>query len=399
MAKLTDLTIRNARPKAKRYELPDNGSGLLVPVQPSGHKSFITRTRLNGVTIKITHGEVGVLSLADARVLNAKAIKQAKKGIDPRDAKKHAKAERQIAKANTFEAVGRLYLNDPETRQLRSLAQYRDILERLAFPVLGSVPVVDIKRSRIYALLDHIDRHNGLVMGDHACGVVMQVLKFYIRFDDDYDPPLVIRKGHAKERDRVLTDAELRAIWKHGDPFTQFLLLSAGRRNEVADMQWGQLEGAEWVLRSEDNKNKVYFARPLPKAALAILARQPRDGPYVFSSRDPNRPFRSFSRLKADISAATGVGDWTLHDLRRTARTLMARAGVPRDDAKRCMGHVIGTKVDRIYDRWAYSKEKKRAYDKLAKLVESLVSPPPKKPKKSKQPKPLKDGNVYQLRA
>jgi integrase len=207
-----------------------------------------------------------------------------------------------------------------------------------------------------------------------------------------------MRKGHARERDRVLTDDELRAIWKHGDPFTQFLLLSAGRRNEVADMQWSQLEGDEWVLRSEDNKSKVYFARPLPKAALDILKRRPRNGPHVFSSNAPDRPFRSFSRLKTDIDKATGVGDWTLHDLRRTARTLMARAGVPRDDAKRCMGHVIGTKVDRIYDRWAYSKEKKCAYEKLAKLIERIVSPPPKKPKKPKQPKPLKDGNVYQLR-
>jgi integrase len=400
MAKLTDLAVRNAKPKDKRYERSDNGSGLWLVVQPSGHKSYITRTRLNGVPIKVTHGDIVALSLADVRVLNAEAIKQAKKGIDPRAGKKLAKAKRQIAEDNTFEAVGRRYLEAPETKALRSVDQIRDMLERLVFPMLGRMPVADIKRSHIHALLDRIDNHNGLVTGDRTFSVISQVLKFHARRDDDYVLPLVpgMRKDHAQERDHVITDDGIRAIWGYGDPFTQFLLLSLGRRNEVADMQWSQLEGDEWVLRAEDNKGKVYFARPLPKAALAILARQPRNGPYVFGGGDQSRPFRSFTRLKAGIDAATGVTAWKLHDLRRTARTLMARAGVPKDDAKRCLGHAVGGKLDRIYDRWEYPKERRRAYQKLAILLERIVNPPPKKPKKPKQPKPPNEGNVYRLK-
>jgi integrase len=290
--------------------------------------------------------------------------------------------------------VGRQYLDSPEVKQLRSVDQTRDWLERLAFPVLGRMPIADIKRSHIHALLDRIDNQNGLVAGDRTFGAIAQVLKFHAKRDDDYVLPLVpgMRKDHTQDRDRFLTDTEIKAVWDCGDPFTQFLLLTAARRNEVADMQWSQLEGDEWVLRSQDNKNKVYFARPLPKAALAILARRPRNGPYVFGSDDQNnRPFRSFGRLKQEIDAASGVTGWKLHDLRR------ARAGIPRDDAKRCMGHVVGSKVDRIYDRWEYPKERRRAYQQLAKLIERIVSPPPKKPKKPKQPKPQKDGNVYQL--
>ncbi|MGO8922083.1 MAG: tyrosine-type recombinase/integrase [Xanthobacteraceae bacterium] len=397
ICKLTDVKVRNAKPKAGRYEIADNGSGLRLIVQTSGHKSYVTMTRLRGEQIKITHGDADAVALHDAREQNAAAIKQAKNGVDPRKARKDAKAKRQIAEASTFEAVALLYLDAPETKQLRSVDQIRDMLERLAFPVLGSTPVADIKRSDIHALLDRIDRNNGLVTGDRTFSVISQVLKFHARRSDDYVFPLIpgMRKDHAKERDRVLTDDEIRAIWKHGDPFTQFLLLTAGRRDEVASMQRSQLEGDEWVLLDENNKGKVYFARPLPKAALAILARQPRNGPYVFGSDDQSRPFRSFSRLKADVDEATGVREWKLHDLRRTARTLMARAGVPKDDAERCMGHAVGSKVSRIYDRWEYPKERRRAYQKLAKLIERIVNPPPKKPKK---PKPLKDGNVYQLR-
>ena len=76
MAKLTDLAVRNAKPKDKRYERSDNGSGLWLVVQPSGHKSYITRTRLNGVPIKVTHGDATALSLADARLRIAEAIMQ-----------------------------------------------------------------------------------------------------------------------------------------------------------------------------------------------------------------------------------------------------------------------------------------------------------------------------------
>jgi hypothetical protein len=212
MAKLTDLAIKNAKARAKRYELSDNGSGLFVPVQPSGHKSLITRTRLNGVPIKVTHGEFGVLSLADARVLNAEAIKQAKLGIDPRDPKKLAKAKRKIAEDNTFEAVGRQYLDSPEVKQLRSVDQTRDWLERLAFPVLGRMPIADIKRSHIHALLDRIDNQNGLVAGDRTFGAIAQVLKFHAKRDDDYVLPLVpgMRKDHTQDRNRFLTTPKSR---------------------------------------------------------------------------------------------------------------------------------------------------------------------------------------------
>ena len=400
ICKLSDARVRNAKPKEDRYEISDNGSGLRLIVQPSGHKSYVTMTRWLGQQVKVTHGDIDRVTLHDARELNAVAIKQAKNGVDPRKARKDAKAKRRVAEANTFEAVGRLYLDSPDVSRLRSVGQIRDMLERLVFPVLGSTPVADIKRSHVHALMDRIDKHNGLVTGDRTFSVVSQVLKFHARRDDDYVFPLIsgMRKDHAQEGTRVLEDSEIRAIWNHGDPLACFLLLAAARRNEAADMQFSQLEGDEWVLRSEDNKGKVYFARPLPKAALAILARQPRNGPYVFGGGDQSRPFRSFSRWKADIVEATDVKNWKPHDLRRTARTLMARAGVPRDDAKRCLGHAIGSKVDRIYDRWEYPKERRGAYQKLAKLIERIVSPPPKKPKKPTQPKPLKDGNVYQMR-
>ena len=94
-------------------------------------------------------------------MLNAEAIKQAKSGIDPRDGKKLAKAQRLISEATTFTAVAGVYLNSDKVKKLRSVDQVRDRLERLVFPMIGDTPIADLKRSQITALLDYIEKHHG----------------------------------------------------------------------------------------------------------------------------------------------------------------------------------------------------------------------------------------------
>ena len=69
-----------------------------------------------------------------------------------------------------------------------------------------------------------------------------------------------------------------------------------------------------------------------------------------------------------------GVSDWTIHDLRRTARSLMSRAGVQPDHAERCLGHVV-TGIRGTYDRHAFRDEKLAAFEALAALVDRIVNP------------------------
>lgn len=374
--RLTPLRIKNAKPEADRYELSDGGSGLWLAVQPSGHKSYVTRTRLEGVPIKHTLGDATALALADARVLNAEAIKQAKQGIDPRKAKADAKARRQIAKANTFDAVAQIYLDSKPVQALRSKDYKRDILERLVSPIIGAVPIGDIKRSKVTALLDQIDARNGPVAADRAFTEVALVLKFHAKRDDDYVYPLVsgMRASSAKPRDRTLTDDEIRAVWNTGDPFCQFLLLTGCRRTEAAGMEWTEVpEGTDWVLPAKRNKGGVDLVRPLSVRAMALLATLPRHGRYVFGI---NKPFKSFSRHARLVKQASGTKDWTLHDLRRTSRTLMSRAGANSEHSERCLGHSVGNAVTRTYDRWEYRKEKRDVYEALAGLLDRIVNPP-----------------------
>jgi integrase len=176
-------------------------------------------------------------------------------------------------------------------------------------------------------------------------------------------------------------DPVFRAIWKAvADPdafsaFVKFLLLTGARRNEVARMTWNEIAGSEWLLPAARNKAKVDLLRPLSNAAMGVIETRPRfaDSPWIFTSNG-KAALSGFSVRKTAFDQRCGVRDWTLHDLRRTARSLMSRAGVNSDHAERCLGHVIGG-VRGIYDRHEFHEEKRRAYEALSAQIAWIVDP------------------------
>jgi len=149
--------------------------------------------------------------------------------------------------------------------------------------------------------------------------------------------------------------------------YLRFLLLIGARRTEAAGMAWAELDGAVWTLPAARNKTKIDLVRPLSKAALATLPE--RNGELVFGM-----PRGAIGHAKEEFDKAVPLPHWTLHDLRRTARSLMSRAGVPSDHAERCLGHVIGG-VRGTYDRHEYYNEKARAFEELAGQIERIVRP------------------------
>jgi integrase len=157
--------------------------------------------------------------------------------------------------------------------------------------------------------------------------------------------------------------------------FVQFLLLTAARRGEAAGMTHSEIEGQDWTLPEARNKVKVDLIRPLSSVAQDVLAKLPRIGKvgYVFTTTGRNG-LGGFSAFKRKLDRASGVKGWTLHDLRRTARSLMSRAGISSDHAERCLGHVIGG-VRGVYDRHEFHAEKKHAFEALAALIERIVNP------------------------
>jgi integrase len=397
---LTDVAIRNLRPKATRYEEPD-GNGLFVVVHPTGRKSFAVRFRINGKPRKLTLRKG--LKLAEARVEAAAARLKAQRNEDPTVEKKKTKEAERVAAANTFKAVADEYLKregkKKEGDRLRSLEWRRQLLDRLVHPTLGNQPITSIKRKAIIELLDRIedgslfDRNSkpikgGATMAHSTLAIIRRIMRWYAVRDEDYVVPIVPGMARIRPddraRSRTLDDRELQALWKaaeaHNDPFAamvRFLLLTAARRSEAAALTWNEIiddaeVGACWVLPAKRNKVKVDLLRPLSKAARQLLNDQPRiqGCPYVFTYG--RKALAAFSQCKEEFDAACGVADWTLHDLRRTARTLMSRAGVNSDIAEQCLGHLLPG-MQKTYNRDEFKPQKKIAFEKLAALIEKIV--------------------------
>ena len=138
-------------------------------------------------------------------------------------------------------------------------------------------------------------------------------------------------------------------------------------------MARGELSGKDWIIPAARMKGKEEFVVPLSAAAKAIVDSMPVLGPCVFTLNG-RRPVNNFAKDKADFDKACGVTGWRLHDLRRTARSLMSRAGVAPDIAERCLAHAIGG-VRGIYDRCAFYEEKKQAFEALASLIDRIINP------------------------
>jgi integrase len=386
---LTDRAIR-ALPSAdrgkRRLVWDALVPGLAVRVTDKGQRSFVLVTRYPGSRNPAprTIGKVGAISLVDARATAQSWLTQIAKGIDPRNTTaQHVNG--------TLQAICTDYW-DRDGAKLRSLKVWRATLERLVHPVLGPCPITEIKRSDIVRLLDKIEDERGPAMANQTLAIARRIMNWHAARSDDFRSPIVrgMARAAGKSRDRILTDTELRAVWTATAPYSgptqnrlspvfcayvRFLLLTAARRNEAVDLRWAEIAHGDWTLPAVRNKTGLELIRPLSDAAQAIINERPRLCEFVFS-RNGKGAMGGIAELKAALNYASGVKDWTLHDLRRTARSLMSRAGVPSDHAERCLGHVIGG-VRGVYDRHQYRDEMLIAYENLAGLIAQIVDPQP----------------------
>jgi len=342
-------------------------SGLALRVSER-RKSWTLHYSLGTKRKRLTFGTYPSLSLAAARTRADEIKTDIAAGIAPRS-----------ISADTLQAICDEYLRR-EGDKLRTVKWRRGVLDRHVYPTLGSRPIVEIRRSEIVRLLDQIEEGSGPVMATQTLAIIRKVMNWHATRSDDFLSPVV--RGMARTqrsdraRERILTDDELPKIWaaNYGvfGSFVRFLLLTAARRSEVSDMTWAEIDEGDWTLPAARNKTGLDLVRPLSPAAQSILEALPKTDGFVWSTNGGARPIAGFAQFKDRFDAASGTDGWTLHDLRRTARSLMSRAGVPTDHAERCLGHVIGG-VRGVYDRHAYHAEKARAFEMLAGEIERIV--------------------------
>jgi integrase len=360
--------------------------GLILRVSYGGAKTWLARHYLHranaaGVRISVptTHklGRYPILKLKDARERARSFL------MDPTAAR--------TADAGSFRDVAETFLRRHVHEQgLRTEREIRRILTTVIYPHWAERPFRDIRRGDVAVLLDHVQDHRGARQADKALSIVRSLMNWFATRNGDYASVIVkgmnrYDKGR-RARARVLTDAELVALWGATDKslgtlgsIVRMLLLTGQRKEKVATMRWSDIRGDVWVIQSAPREKSNAGTLRLPPAALDIIAVQPRiaGNPYVFAG-STGGPFSSFGEKKRTLDRRLGgtvTAHWVLHDLRRTAKTLMARAGVRRDISERVLGHVI-TGIEGVYDRHNYAAEKAEALAALAALLERIISPP-----------------------
>jgi integrase len=391
--KITDAFVRTVRfPKKddKRKQVSyihtlERGLALKLVVSYGGTRTFQVMTYDNGKAQSRKLGTYPKMKVADAR---AKA----------REYWQDPKKFEAMAETGTFREIAQNWIKrHVEAHKLRSQPEIQRILERYIYPKWQSRRFLEIRRSDVNELLDGIVDDHGASQADAVLAVVRGIMGWHQSRDENYASPIVrgMKRHRKTSRSRILEDDEIQFIWNATQDMGKFgalvkmALLTAQRREKIATMKWDDLKDGVWTISAEAREKGTAGVLKLPEAALSIIKLQPRieGNPYVFagSTRGQRRkaankpnppPFNSWGQHKRELDEKLpDLKPWTIHDLRRTARSLMSRAGVRPDIAERVLGHAIPG-IEGVYDRHSYSQEKTDALKKLSGLMETILNPP-----------------------
>ncbi|PWT73227.1 MAG: hypothetical protein C5B46_05655 [Proteobacteria bacterium] len=373
---MTDRGVAALKPRTQRYAVSDPElNGHWIRVQPSGAKSYVAVTRSPaGKQLWTTVGAADAISIGEARKAARVILERVRAGLPPIE-----------PKAESFSSVADNWMKrHVEAGGLRSAKEIKRLLDVHVLPHWRDREFTAIRRSDVATLLDRVEDNHGQRQADYVLNVTRSIMNWYAARNDDYGAPIVrgMKRQKVATRARILDDDELRVIWKQAEANGTFgailrlCLLTGQRSRKVSTMRWDDLsDTGEWNVPKQAREKDTGGVLVLPEVAIAIVRERNRmgDNPHVFAGRG-NGPFTGYGASKAtfDSKLPPGTPHWTVHDLRRTARSLMARAGVPSDHAERVLGHAMEG-VERIYDRHHYRDEKADALRRLARLIDGIV--------------------------
>lgn len=453
MAGLTAKVIEQAKAKADRYEKADSTSGLYLVVQPSGAKSWALRFRSpierdktgQRKAKKLTLGTVslspskapptigGPLTLTQARMLATAAIETVRQGVDPTMTRREEKAAAKVEAItdNTVDAALVEFLKRYKGKKKQGLRESTRLLTATYFGlkpdpenagswkktgrgVLGSWSgrsLASITKRDVIALLnDLVDAGHG-VTANRTLTVLKTFFTWCIKNDLLATSPVVDLDAVApeKERERILTSAELVAAWNAADvegypfgPMVQIAILTGARRDEIREAPTSEFElngaslvlpnganwrGPLWTLPAIRAKNNNKHLMPLSSAAVGILGKLPNiEGKGLLFTLTGKTPISGLSKVKRRLDAAMlaelrkvdpeyVLVPWTLHDLRRTFYSGLQALGITHEVAEACVNHRGAIRGAAKHYAWHdYLAEKTAAFEAWAHHVEGLVN-------------------------
>jgi integrase len=357
-------------------ELP----GLGVRIRAGGSKKFVVDYRQGGLRRRHTLGSAKVLTLEEARRKARKILVAVDDGKDPAA----EKAAKRAAAGLIFGAVVDDYLAAIQMRP-RSLAMVTHHLKNHWKP-LHKLPLSAVNRATVASQIRAIAKASGIVAANRARSALSAFYTWAIGEGLCESNPVIGTNtaGEETPRDRVLSDAELVAIWK-GLPDSDYgcivklLMLTGQRRDEIGSLRWSEVDvdGKMIELPADRAKNGLPHRIPLSDEALAVLKSCIRSPAREYVFGDSANGFSGWSKAKARLDNLTGINEpWVLHDLRRTAATRMADLGVLPHIIEAALNHVSGHKrgVAGIYNKATYEPEKRAALELWANHIRAAVA-------------------------
>jgi integrase len=359
----------------------DDITGLGIRLRAGGTRNWIYRYRIGSKQRSLILGSAKSVPLSVARKNASTLEARIRLGEDPALDRQNAKLEAD----NTFGVLATQYLETQKSKWRpgtykeieRHLNKYASSLRR--------IPIAAVSQRSVANLLNSVAKESGDVTANRVRASLSALfgwtIKEGIRLPEG-NVASYTNKREEKSRERVLSNAELKAIWTacSDDEFgavVKLLLLTGQRRSEIGALQWNEIHDDQIVLPANRTKNKRAHVVPLSDAARTALHRF-RDGHGEFVFGRFGFQAWDWDKRALDVRVAEAgkpLEHWTLHDLRRTVATRMAELGVQPHIIEAVLNHVSGHKggVAGIYNRATYDKEKREALNLWAEHVMATV--------------------------
>lgn len=384
------------------------GNGLYFRISKEGTGFWIVRYTIHGKRREITIGKYPEMSLADANFKAAEIKVDLKQNnIDPLAEKKRG----DVTEFKIVEDLAEDWLKDCDKRLKHSKIPRRVYRKDIA-PIIGELAIDKVNPRDIRAIIDRIADSGRPTISNDALMYCKQMFRHAIKLDLRQTNPaeafsISDAGGAEQSRSRALSLEELEKVFKclreNKDQFTRenylavALLVTLGvRKGELIAAKWGEfdLDSVIWHIPQERSKTGAAITVPLPKISVdwfKELQIRACGSEYVFPSRraSKRREYISDDTLNhalaklfgqkvrpgeppANKMGEVGIEHFTIHDLRRTCRSLLAELKVPGHVAERCLNHKLKG-VEGIYDRYDYFDERKEALKKLAYVLSGII--------------------------
>jgi integrase len=370
--------------------------GLALRVTETGHKSYVLVARYPANPKNPTRrslGDVGKITLDDAREKARTWLALIEKGKDPKVEEERQWAAQRRLEITTFAVLADEYLKRG-AKDLAKHAEAQRIIEAEFVKRWARRPAGDITSREIAAAIGAIRDRGSPYQAHNALGYIRRLYNWAIgtqEFGIDASPVAALKPkdliGEREARAHTLEDPELRAVWdaagRLGNPYgalVKLLILTGQREREIADMSWSEVDLEARLLTIPGRRMKGGAAHevPLSETAVELLKQLPlwNAGDFVFTTTAGEKPVNGFSKAKQRIDQLSGVTGWKFHDLRRTARTRFSALPVQDIVRELVIAHAKPG-LHKVYDQHSYQNEKRRCLELWEKRLLSIVEPRP----------------------